>query len=99
MVPHPDCLEATSANTHAVQRDELLTCRQIEGAAMSLRRDFKFFTTHFVCASAILFVSFATALSQQSAARPDRGAAATGSFAISDVENINLSNGNLNLSI
>jgi RHS repeat-associated protein len=40
-----------------------------------------------------------TALSQQQAARPDRGIVPGASYSISDTENISLSNGNLNLSI
>src|SRR5438309_11629770 len=40
-----------------------------------------------------------TTTAQQTAARPDRGVGPAGSFAISDIENINLTNGNLNLSI
>ncbi|HKC65851.1 MAG TPA: hypothetical protein VKB86_19565, partial [Pyrinomonadaceae bacterium] len=36
---------------------------------------------------------------QQTAARPDRGVNPGGAYSVSDVENINLQNGNLNLSI
>ncbi|MBZ5554701.1 MAG: hypothetical protein LAO21_18440 [Acidobacteriia bacterium] len=35
----------------------------------------------------------------QAPARPDRGIVPLGTYAISDIENINLSNGNVNLSI
>src|SRR5262245_50344133 len=37
--------------------------------------------------------------SQNSGARPDRGVRPNGSYAISDIENVGLTNGNLNLSI
>jgi hypothetical protein len=40
----------------------------------------------------------ATALAQ-SAARPDRGVRPTGSYALSNIENVNMTNGNLNVSI
>jgi RHS repeat-associated protein len=41
----------------------------------------------------------ATAFGQATAARPDRGAMTGASYAVSDIENISLTNGNLNLTI
>lgn len=38
-------------------------------------------------------------MAQTPAARPDRGTRPNGSYSVSDIENINLQNGNLNLSI
>lgn len=50
-----------------------------------------------------LIVALAAGLSAaalgQTAARPDRGTRPTGSYSISDIENINLTNGNVNVSI
>jgi len=48
--------------------------------------------------TAVLIGACLTASAQQTAARPDRGMG-LGSYAISDIENINLTNGNVNLSI
>ena len=50
---------------------------------------------------AAFFFLQAIALAQtgQNAARPDRGVGPLGSYAVSDIENVNLTNGNLNLSI
>jgi hypothetical protein len=39
------------------------------------------------------------ALGQTTAARPDRGTMSNGSYAVTDIENISLQNGNLNLAI
>ena len=50
----------------------------------------------------ILIISFAlagTVVGQTTAARPDRGVNPGGSYSVSDIENINLQNGNVNLSI
>lgn len=48
--------------------------------------------------AAVLAGACLTASAQQTAARPDRGIGLS-SYAISDIESINLTNGNLNLSI
>jgi RHS repeat-associated protein len=52
-------------------------------------------------AAIVLFVlvSAATAQTAQNATRPDRGTHPNGSYSVSDIENISLTNGNLNLSI
>ena len=48
----------------------------------------------------ILMVGFSSlALGQQTAARPDRGTMPGATYQTSDIENISLSNGNVNLSI
>ncbi|HSS18686.1 MAG TPA: hypothetical protein VLL54_01180, partial [Pyrinomonadaceae bacterium] len=46
-----------------------------------------------------LFLLASPAWGQTTAARPDRGVNPGGSYAVSDIENINLQNGNVNLSI
>ena len=46
-----------------------------------------------------LWLSVAINALAQSAARPDKGVRPTGSYAISDIENISMTNGNLNLSL
>ena len=48
---------------------------------------------------ALLLCSSAKAQDGQTSARPDRGVGAGGAYSVSDVENINLQNGNVNLSI
>src|ERR1044072_6595741 len=48
---------------------------------------------------AILLLSGPLTLAQTTAARPDRGTRPNGSYSVSDVENISLQNGNLNLNI
>jgi RHS repeat-associated protein len=48
---------------------------------------------------AVLIFSPLTSLGQTSAARPDRGAIPGSSYALSDIEHINLQNGNVNLTI
>jgi hypothetical protein len=52
-----------------------------------------------VVAMIIAFQVLALAQASQNAARPDRGISPNGNFAISDIENINLTNGNVNLSV
>jgi RHS repeat-associated protein len=47
----------------------------------------------------LLLSSGAAAQSEKIAARPDRGTIPNGSYSVSDIENINLQNGNVNLSI
>ena len=49
--------------------------------------------------TAILSLSAVTAFGQTTAARPDRGTRPNGSYAVSDLENISLQNGNVNLNI
>src|SRR5262245_59634683 len=56
------------------------------------------------CARLILTLALLGSLSlvawaQAAAARPNRGVVANNSYAISDIERVNLTNGNLNLSI
>ena len=48
---------------------------------------------------AILVLSSVNVVAQTTAARPDRGRMPNGSYAISDIENISLQNGNVNLNI
>jgi hypothetical protein len=48
---------------------------------------------------ALALMSAGVASGQTTAARPDRGVNPGGSYAVSDIENINLENGNVNLSI
>ena len=62
--------------------------------------------THLQLFSARLFLGLAiiglgaqVGYGQNAAARPDRGITPSGSYAVSDIENINLTSGNLNLSI
>src|SRR2546425_5824422 len=50
-------------------------------------------------ASALLLTLSTEASGQQTAARPDRGAMPGASYSVSDIENISLTNGNVNLSI
>lgn len=52
----------------------------------------------FVLAAAVVFVSFGLTTAQK-ASRPDRGLMPNGSYSISDIENINVLNGNLNIHI
>ncbi len=47
----------------------------------------------------LLFVCAQTAASQDAAARPDRGVMPNGTYSVSDIENISMSNGNVNLQI
>src|SRR5215213_760941 len=54
---------------------------------------------HRVVITAILVLSSSTVFSQTPAARPDRGVRPNGSYSVSDVENISLQNGNVNLNI
>ena len=47
-----------------------------------------------------LLMSFSlSAIAQSAAARPERGIAPANSYAVSDIESVSLTNGNLNLSI
>ncbi|HET7113138.1 MAG TPA: hypothetical protein VFI57_05815, partial [Pyrinomonadaceae bacterium] len=46
-----------------------------------------------------LMVAFSFGVHAQEASRPDRGLVPNGSFSVSDIENINLLNGNVNLNI
>ena len=61
--------------------------------------------THPNCAVSIVIVcllllfSFSIEIVGQTAARPDRGVQPQGTYAVSDIENINLRNGNVSLSI
>jgi hypothetical protein len=48
---------------------------------------------------ALLLVSSVTSSGQTTAARPDRGTMPNSSYSVSDIENISLQNGNVNLSI
>src|SRR4051812_40592548 len=48
---------------------------------------------------ATLLLNAAAAFAQTTAARPDRGTMPNGSYAVSDIENISLQNGNVNLNI
>src|SRR6266550_2832928 len=48
---------------------------------------------------AIFTLLASPALGQQTAARPDRGSMPGASYSVSDIENISLTNGNVNLSI
>jgi RHS repeat-associated protein len=48
---------------------------------------------------AVLLMSPVTSPGQTSAARPDRGSSSSSSYSVSDIENINLQNGNVNLKI
>src|ERR1041384_5656294 len=48
---------------------------------------------------AMLLLSAPLTLAQTTAARPDRGTRPNGSYSISDIENISLQNGNVNLNI
>lgn len=59
-------------------------------------RPVRFFRKAALLISCLALVAF-DCLGQ--AARPDRGVMPTGSYAIADIENVNLTNGNLNLSI
>jgi hypothetical protein len=47
----------------------------------------------------LLLSGSALAQSEKAAARPDRGTMPNGSYSVSDIENISLQNGNVNLSI
>ena len=51
-----------------------------------------------ILTAAVVAIVTATAFGQGSA-RPDKGIRSSGSYAVSDIENINMTNGNLNLSI
>ena len=55
--------------------------------------------TIFQIATATFVLLFAAFVNAQTAARPDRGVQSSGSYSVSDIENINLTTGNLNLSI
>lgn len=57
----------------------------------------RFARCFFALALVTLFGTVAVA--QQTAARPDRGAMPNGSYSVSDIENISLQNGNVNLEI
>jgi hypothetical protein len=65
----------------------------------------KLLTTKFIplarSASVLLFLMLQvnTVLSQQTAARPERGIVPGASYSVSDTENISLTNGNVNVSI
>src|SRR5690349_16933680 len=48
---------------------------------------------------AVFLLSAVAVSAQETAARPDRGRMPNGSFAVSDIENISLDNGNVNLNI
>lgn len=54
---------------------------------------------HCISASLFLCLGFSSALSQTRAARPDRGLMPGGSYSVSDIENISLTNGNVNIGI
>lgn len=47
----------------------------------------------------LLFLLFSAASAQTAAARPDRGVMPNSSYSVSDIENISLQNGNVNLQI
>jgi len=47
----------------------------------------------------LLLTASASVFDQTTAARPDRGTRPNGSYPISDIENISLQNGNVNLTI
>ena len=57
------------------------------------------FTSHALFFLTLLIISAATAFGQNAAARPDRGLVTSGAYAVSDIENISLSNGNVGVSI
>src|SRR5215467_10881749 len=61
-------------------------------------RRFRAGITGLCLAAAVLTMTAATTLGQ-TANRPDRGVRPTGSYSVSDIENINMNNGNLNVSI
>src|SRR2546430_4517366 len=50
-------------------------------------------------AAAMLLLLSGTSFGQSAAARPDRGVMPAGAYAVSDIENISLTNGNVNLGI
>ncbi len=52
-----------------------------------------------ICGLLIGLSTLAVAQQADPAARPDRGTRPVGSYSVSDIENINLVNGNVNLSI
>lgn len=52
-----------------------------------------------VLASAFLLACVGTVWGQTTSARPDRGMVSGASYSVSDIENISLTNGNVNLSI
>ena len=47
----------------------------------------------------VLVALNSTVVGQTTAARPDRGINAAGAYSVSDIENVNLQNGNVNLAI
>lgn len=47
----------------------------------------------------VLLFSFSIQITGQTAARPDRGVQPQGSYSVSDIDNINLRNGNVSISI
>ena len=53
----------------------------------------------FVFSATVLLLLPASLAAQNTAARPDRGIMPGASYSVSDIENINLSNGNLGLTI
>ena len=53
----------------------------------------------FVVSAAVLLLLPSSLAAQNTAARPDRGIMPGASYSVSDIENINLSNGNLGLTI
>jgi RHS repeat-associated protein len=55
--------------------------------------------TRLLLGFAALLLGSASAVAQVTAARPDRGMMPNGSYAVSDIERINLQNGNVNLEI
>jgi RHS repeat-associated protein len=59
---------------------------------------FQLSSMRIVSIAIFLFLAFANVFGQE-AARPDRGAAMNRNYFVSDIENINLQNGNVNLSV
>jgi len=59
----------------------------------------RLFSVRLFLGLAIIGLTAQVGYGQNAAARPDRGISASGSYAVSDIESINLTNGNLNLSI
>ena len=55
--------------------------------------------TRLLLTLATLSLNTAIAFGQTSAARPDRGITPNGSYSVSDIENVSLQNGNVNLNI
>ena len=60
---------------------------------------YSLYVTRAIFVVVLLGTATITVLGQQTAARPDRGVMPNGSYSVSDIENISLENGNVNLSI